>query len=319
MTNKSEMTKIHYGTHGMLSIFLLSLLILLSGCTKKETPKKVSLYNRTGDVSTAADQSSQDILWFGFDPRLGPKEEVLIYTPFLKYLEQATGKHFRIKFTERDEETVNNLGKGITHFASLGTLNYVIGKNKYGIKYLVSGVNRDGAPKYQSAVFTKPESSIQDLQALKGKCFAFGSHMSAEGHLIPRNMLEDAGITLKDLGNFIYTGSHINTARSVLNGECDAGGIQDTLAKRLAAEGKIRIIKMSEPFPGSIIAYNGAVDSETVAAVRSALLAFDPAGSHKGMLVDWDRTEMPLGFTEINEQELDKVAGFAREYGLLMQ
>jgi len=319
MISGSGMTKIHNCKYWLLLIFPLSLLILISGCTKEETPKKVSLYDLTSVVSKDTDLSGQDILWFGFDPRLGPKEEVLIYTPFLTYLEQATGKRFRIKFTERDEDTVNNLGKGITHFASLGTLNYVIGKNKYGIKYLVSGVNRDGDPKYQSAVFTRPDSSIQNLQDLKGRCFAFGSHMSAEGHLIPRNMLEDAGVTLKDLGNYIYTGSHINAARSVLNGECDAGGIQDSLAKRLEAEGKIRILKMSEPFPGSILAYNSGVDIETVTAVKSALLAFDPAGRHKGMLVEWDRSEMPLGFTEINEQELDKVAGFAREYGLLMQ
>lgn len=319
MITGSEMTKIHNCKQWLLSIFLLSLLILLSGCTREETPKKVSLYDRTSAVSKDTDGPSRDTLWFGFDPRLGPKEEVLIYTPFLTYLEQATGKRFRIKFTERDEDTINNLGKGVTQFASLGTLNYVIGHNKYGIRYLVSGVSRAGDPKYRSAIFVRPESSIQALHDLKGRCFAFGSHMSTEGHLIPRNMLEKSGVTLKDLGNYIYTGSHINAVRSVLNGECDAGGIQDPLAARLAAEGKIRILKMSEPFPGSVIAFNSAVDSETVNAVKAALLAFDPAGSHKDLLVGWDRTEMPLGFTEINEQELDKVAGFAREYGLLMQ
>ncbi len=299
--------------------FFLFILLFIPGCAKKETPKKVSLYNRTNEVSKGMDHSRQNVLWFGFDLRLGPKEEVMIYTPFLKYLEEATGRQFRIKFTERDEDTINNLGKGATHFAALGTLNYVIGQNKYGIKYLVSGVNRDGDPRYQSAIFTKPESGIRDIHDLKGKCFAFGSHMSTEGHLIPRNMLEAAGMRLGDLGNYIYTGSHMNTVRSVLNGECDAGGIQDSLAKRLAAEGKIRILKMSEPFPSSVIAYNSALDSDTVKAVRSALLAFEPAGKHKAMLAGWDKTEMPLGFTEINEQELNKVTGFAREYGLLTE
>lgn len=319
MIQGPEVTKVHKKKIGLLSSFLLLLLIFISGCTKGETPKKVSLYQRDGEVSKNPEYSSGNILWFGFDHRLGPKEEVLIYTPFLTYLEKATGKRFRIKFTERDEDTVKNLGKGITHFASLGTLNYVVGQNKYGIKYLVSGVNRDGDPKYQSAIFTRPGSSIEHLSDLKGKCFAFGSHMSTEGHLIPRNMLEDAGVTREDLGNYIYTGSHMNAVRSVINGECDAGGIQDSLAKQLAAEGKLRILKMSGPFPSSVIAYNSGVDSTTVNAVRSALLAFDPGGRHKPLLVEWDRTEMPLGFTEINERELDKVAGFAREYGLLTQ
>jgi phosphonate transport system substrate-binding protein len=301
-----------------LFLFLL-IIFLLTGCTKKEIPKKVSLYSRTSDISKGADHSQQNTLWFSFDLRLGPKEDVIIYMPFLKYLEEATGRHFRIKFTERDEDTVKNLGKGETHFAVLGTLNYIIGQNKYGIRYLVSGVNRDGDPKYQSAIFARPESGIQELHDLKGRCFAFGSHMSTQGHLIPRSMLEEAGVRLEDLDNYIYTGSHMNTVRSVLNGECDAGGIQDFLAKRLAAEGKIRILKMSEPFPGSVIAYNSALDRDTVEAVRSALLAFEPEGRHKDILVDWDKTEMPLGFTEINELELKKVTAFAREYGLLTE
>lgn len=313
------MTIVNQKKHIRPLFFLLLIITLILGCTKKETPKKVSLYSRTNDISTGTDHSRQNTLWFSFDLRLGPKEEVLIYTPFLKYLEEATGRHFRIKFTERDEDTVQNLGKGVTHFAILGTLNYVIAQNKYGIKYLVSGVNRDGDPKYQSAIFARPDSAIKDIHDLKGKRFAFGSHMSTQGHLIPRSMLEDAGVRLKDLDNYTYTGSDMNTVRSVLNGECDAGGIQDSLAKRLAAEGKIRILKMSEPFPGSVIAYNNALDSDTVAAVRSALLAFEPEGRHKDILVDWDKTEMPLGFTEINELELEKVTAFAREYGLLTE
>jgi phosphonate transport system substrate-binding protein len=299
--------------------FLLLIITLIPGCTKKEIPKKVSLYSRSGDVSKGTELSRQNTLWFSFDLRLGPKEEVLIYAPFIKYLEDATGRHFRIKFTERDEDTVKNLGKGVTHFAVLGTLNYLIGQNKYGIKYLVSGVNRDGDPKYQSAIFARPDSVIKDLHDLKGKRFAFGSHMSTQGHLIPRSMLEAEGVRLEDLDNYFYTGSDMNTVRSVLNGECDAGGIQDSLAKRLAAEGKIRILKMSEPFPGSVIAYNSALDSNTVREVRTALLAFEPEGRHKDLLVDWDKTEMPLGFTEINELELNKVTAFAREYGLLTE
>jgi phosphonate transport system substrate-binding protein len=319
MIIRPEVTKAHKRKHGLLSIFPIFILLIIFGCTKEETPKKVSLYDRTGEVSKGSEHSRPNTLWFSFDPRLGPKEDVIIYAPFLKYLEEATGRHFRIKFTERDEDIVKNLGKGLTHFAVLGTLNYVIGQNKYGIKYLVSGVNRDGDPKYQSAIFAGPESGIQELHDLKGRCFAFGSHMSTQGHLIPRSMLEDAGVRLEALDNYIYTGSHMNTVRSVLNGECDAGGIQDSLAKRLAAEGKIRILKMSEPFPGSVIAYNSSLDSDTVEVVRSALLAFEPAGKHIDMLVDWDKTEMPLGFTEINELELHKVTAFAREYGLLTE
>jgi phosphonate transport system substrate-binding protein len=304
---------------GPFLIIVSVLFLLLSGCVKKETPKKVSLYKRAGDPSAELEKPRPNTLWFGFDLRLGPREEVSIYTPFLQYLEKATGRRFRIKFTRKYEDTVKNLGSGTTDFAAIGPLSYVIGEKEYGIRYLVSGVNRDGDPRYHSIIFSRPGSPFQDLNDLRGKCFAFGSEMSTQGHLIPRKMLEDAGITLDDLSEYIYTGSHVNAVKSVLNGACDAGGIQDTLAHRLASEGKIKIIKISKPYPSSLIAYNSAVDAKIVESVRSALLAFEPKGRHKEMLIDWDKTEMPLGFSRINEPELKKVMALAGKYGLAQE
>ena len=318
MTRESGLTIISKATFITPLLILLSCLVLLSfGCTRQETPKKVSLYKRAGQVPQANEYLQPNTLWFGFDLRLGPKEEVRIYTPFLKYLERSTGKRFRIKFTEQYEDTVDNLGKGVTHFAALGTLNYVIGAKKYGIKYLAGSVNKDGDPRYYAMIITRPDSQIQDIEDIRGRCFAFGAEMSTQGHLIPRKMLEDAGINLDDLSRHIYTGSHINAAKAVLNGECDAGGIQDILANRLVLEGKVRVIKISEPYPSSLIAYNSTIDANIVGAVRSALLAFEPMGRHSDILFDWDKTEMPLGFTEINELELNKVTALAEEYGMI--
>ncbi len=318
MTRESGLKIISKSTFITPLLILFSCLVLLSfGCTRQETPKKVSLYKRAGQVTQANEYLQPNTLWFGFDLRLGPKEEVRIYTPFLKYLERATGKRFRIKFTEQYEDTVDNLGKGVTHFAALGTLNYVIGAKKYGIKYLASGVNKDGDPRYYSMIITRPDSLIQEVEDIRGKCFAFGAEMSTQGHLIPRKMLEDAGINLEDLGRHIYTGSHINAAKVVLNGECDAAGIQDILANRLVSEGKAKVIEISGPYPSSLIAYNSTIDTKIVGAVRSALLAFEPMGRHSDILFDWDKTEMPLGFTEINELELNKVMALAEEFGMM--
>jgi phosphonate transport system substrate-binding protein len=301
----------------LLTAMLVVCSLVPAGCSRQETPKKVSLYKRDSTTQLKAEQVKPNTLWFGFDLRLGPKEEVKIYTPFLRYLERATGRRFRISFTEKYEDTVDNLGKGVTHFASLGTLNYVIGASTYDIRYLVSSVNKEGDPAYQAVIFTAPDSSAESLKDLRGKCFAFGSKMSTQGHLIPRKMLEDEGVLIEDFTRVLYTGSHINAVKAVLNGECHAGGIQDTLATRLAAEGKIRIVTISPPYPSSVIAYNSAVDSRIVESVKAALLAFEPAGRDQGLLIDWDKTEMPLGFTSIDELELDRVKALAERYDIL--
>jgi len=216
-------------TYKILIILWLAV-VMTAGCTETETPKKVSLHKRSGDISEKSMLPKQNTLWFGFDLRLGPKEEVTIYAPFLKYLEQETERRFRIKFTEKYEDTVDNLGTGITDFAAIGSLSFVIGRETYGINHLVSGVNHEGDTTYRAMIITRPGNGIDNIKDIRGKCFAFGSEMSTQGHLIPRKMLEDNGISLDNLGRHMYTGSHLNAAMSIINNKCDAAGIQDILA-----------------------------------------------------------------------------------------
>jgi phosphonate transport system substrate-binding protein len=103
----------------------------------------------------------------------------------------------------------------------------------------------------------------------------------------------------------------------VLNGLYDAGGIQDTLARRLLTEGKIRILAESKPYPSSLICYNRSVQKDVVEAVRKALLGLDPQGKHKALLPGWDRTEMPAGFIAYNKRTFDEIDNLAQRYGLI--
>jgi phosphonate transport system substrate-binding protein len=103
-------------------LFCALLFLIVPGCNQKENPKKVSLYARSTDMPAKTEKIQKEPVYFGFDLRLGPKEDVKIYTPFLKYLDDATGKQFRLKFTEKYEDTVENLGSGATQFAAIGPL-----------------------------------------------------------------------------------------------------------------------------------------------------------------------------------------------------
>jgi hypothetical protein len=40
-------------------------------------------------------------------------------------------------------------------------------------------------------------------------------------------------------------------------------------------------------------------------------------GRHKDLLFEWDKTEMPLGFTVLSEFEINKVTDLAKRYGLI--
>jgi len=298
-------------------ITLAFLSLPIHSCKDREVSKKVSLSKRSPVTENHIKFSDVGSLKFGFDLRLGPREDVKIYLPFMYYLEQNTGNRFSLRFTEKYEDTVENLGKGITHFAALGPVNCILANKKYGTGCLVMGLNSDGKPEYRAVIFTRANSPIKNIKDLKGKTFAFGDKYSTQGHIIPRKILEDAGIALGDLKGHVFTGSHANTARAVLNGEYDAGGIQDTLAKRLLSEGKIKILATSKPYPSSLICYNKNVDPVILKAVKAALLSFDPKGKHAGILVDWDKTEMPNGFITYNESSMREIKDLTIKYGLL--
>lgn len=160
-------------------------------------------------------------------------------------------------------------------------------------------------------------SPRQKIKELKGKTFAFGSRYSTQGHIIPRQMLAAAGITLKDFKNFVFAESHADVARLVLSGKFEAGALQDTLAQKLAAERKVKILAYSKPFPSSLICYTKDLDRKLVLRVKEALLSFDPAGKHASQLKDWERTEMPKGFTVYQEGVLAEVEKLCYAYDLL--
>lgn len=300
-----------------LSFFVLWCLFFpLFSCSDYEPAKKVSLKKIHAAPQIQPLLSDTTGFRFGFDLRLGPKEDVRIYMPFLKYLEQQSGREFVIRFTESYEDTVDNLGRGITQFAALGPVNAIIARERYNIDCLVMGLNESGKPEYRSAIIVRAGSPIQSLEELRGRTFAFGDRLSTQGHVIPRKMLEDSGLKMPDLKAFIYSGSHANTARAVLNGLYDAGGIQDTLAKRLLAEGKIRILAESKAYPSSLICYNRAVPKEVVASVKKALIDLDPQGKQKAMLPGWEKTEMPAGFMAFDGRIFDEIRTLAKRYGL---
>jgi len=312
--NTKNMKSLRY----LLLTMLILPVLILSSCTDRETAKKVSLYSRQGEDVSSDRLPHINVIWFGFDQLLGPREEVMVYTPFIKYLEKKTGRRYRIMFPSSPEETLEDLGNGRIHFALLNTLNYVIGRERYGIKFLVSGVDEEGSPYVRSAIFVRSNSDIQSIKQLKGRCLAFGPRNSASGYLIPLEMLEANDIELSHLDRYLFSPSDIDTIRSVINGECDAGGVRLEILKRIIPEDKVRIIATSEPYPGLVVSSSPSLDTGTLRDIRDALLGFDPSKGDPARFSEWVRAGMPHSFTDhIRSEDIEKIRSLAVKYGVI--
>lgn len=285
-------------------IYVVLIVSVLASCDSDSNKVIVDLNDRVSDKEIQGLKNKQDdgVLYFGFDLRASPQEDSRQYLPFLNYLENSTGYKFELRFTPKNSTIFDELGKGKVHFAAVGAVSYIQGHEKYGISSLVLGLNEMNKAKYQSVIVTRPGSLINKLSDLRNKRFAFGGIDSTQGHLIPRILLGEHGITLDDLASYKYTGSHKNCAETVISSKFDACGMQDTMAEEMQDQGLVKIIHVSRYYPSSGIAANQDVSSEIISKVKNALLKFDPNGKDKDSLYHWSKTEMPNGFV-ISEKE----------------
>lgn len=300
-------------------IAVACLVVVLSACNDSTTQGQKDQRLSEQDLAARQKEHSDDanVYHFGFELRASPQEDARQYLPFLKYLEGATGYRFELEFTPENEDIVNNLGTGEVHFAAIGAVSFIEAQNRLGVLALAHGINPLGKSEYRAYIVVQPNSSIESIADLRGKHFAFGSTTSTQGHLIPRIMLHQQGLSLDDLAGYTYTGSHQNCADALVAQRADACGMQDTLAERLAKQGTIRILHRSDYYPSSGIAANHDVPDEVIARVREALGSFDPKGQDAKGLYKWERTEMPNGFSPAESQDYRNLKHWMQKLGLL--
>ncbi len=313
MVNRRELTKILAYASGMAL-----LLLIIAGCAHFGREQTIHLYTEDSPATVVAKMDQMaPVLTFSFDRRMDPAEDVKMYAPFLRYLEQTTGYHFKMLPMTPSDNIVNALGQGKVDIAAIGTLSYLQAHQKYGVRVIAAGLSEQGKAEYKALIITAANSNLHSIQDLKGKTFAFGADTSTQGHLIPLIMLDKAGIKLTDLAGYTFTGSHFDTANAVLSGRYAAGGIQDKLGRELAAKGLVRILAESDNFPSSTISVSPALPTDVAWKIQAALLDFQPLGKDKASLYNWDQTEMPLGFVTTNDQAFAKVRTWAVQLGLL--
>ncbi len=292
---------------------------LLVACDSQSESKAVDLTERLSDeqLREMRPEKGGDGFLFGFDSRGSPKEDARQYLPFLKYLEEATGLRFELRFTPIHHAIANDLGTGKVQFAAIGAGTYIQAHLRYGIIPLVRGLNAEGRTEYQSVFVVAPHSPLRKIEELRGKRLALGSVTSTQGHIIPRIVLNQHGLSLDDMAEHEHTGSHQNCANAMIAGRFDVCGMQDILGRRMAEEGFVRIIHASEFYPSSGIAANRDVPPEVIEKVKRAMIDFKPTGAHIEGLYHWDRTEMANGFREARNQDYAKLREWTIKFGLL--
>jgi phosphonate transport system substrate-binding protein len=232
----------------------------------------------TGCGNTAIkSETKPEVIRIGLIPAEDNVEMVKRFEPTIEYLE----KKLEIKvepFVATDYSgVIEAMRSKKLDVAFLGPFAYVLAVDMANAEAFAVGVRDDGKSTYKSIILTHKDSGIKNLEDLKGKDFAFVDPASASGNLIPRSMLQKAGIDPDKDFNVIYAGGHDAAVLAVKNRKVPAAATNDItyekmLNEKLISDTEVIIIAESDPIPGSPIAYRSDLPEDLKKKLKDAFL-----------------------------------------------
>lgn len=192
-------------------------------------------------------------------------------TPLTRYLSAALGQPVTLKLAPNMPTAIKDISDGAVEFAYLTPVAYLEAHNKGNAKLVVKTLTQ-GEGSFQLMIVVRGDSPIRQVADLAGKSFAFGDKAA----LLQRAVVVGAGMPIEHLGQHEFIGHYDNIAQGVASGDFDAGILKDTVAHKWETKG-LRIIHASPALPPYNITAGKHVDDATVAKLREAFLALDPA------------------------------------------
>lgn len=225
-----------------------------------------------------------DTLIFSYTPVEDPAVYENVFTDFMKYLSEKTGKEVKWYGAESYAAQVEAMRSGRLHVAGISTGPTVFGVNLAGYVPMSIMCKGDGTFGYKLQLITQKDSDITKVSDLKGRKVAHVTPSSNSGNQAPRALFKDMGVVPDQDYEVIYSGKHDNSIMGVANRDYDAAPIASSVLDRMANKGVVnkddlRVIWESDPFPTTSYGYAHNLKPELQEKIREAFLTFDWQGT----------------------------------------
>jgi methyl-accepting chemotaxis protein len=271
------------------------------------TATEMERFKFTGDISTG-------LLRMGIIPLESPAMMFKKFSPLAEYLSRKLVRRIDLKVSVDFQGAVKDIGQGVIQFCFMTPSTYVEAHLKYGVTVLLKAL-RDGKPFQHSVIITRGNSPIHEIKDIKGRSFAFGDVHSTSSHIVPRAMLLDEGLDLKDLQYHNYLGHPDDVAKAVLNGDFDAGAVMESIACKYKEMG-IRFVKISDEIPEFNICVSKNTDGALRSELKNAFLSLNP-DLPEGAAILKSIDESYTGFVESSDEEYDGIKNMMIRLGLI--
>lgn len=246
-----------------------------------------------GPTALHAAAREQPPLILGVHPFLPSSEIQQRFAPLAEYLGKQLGQPVRVRVGRDYEAHIEAVGLNSVDIAFMGPASYVKLVERYGPKPLLARIEISGKPILSGYIVTSATSALRSLTDLRGKRFAFTDPDSTMGAVVPRYVMQQAGVGLKQLGAYQHLSGHKDVALAVLSGDYDAGAVKSEIYDEFAPRG-LRVLAKLPDVSEHVFVTRAALPIKQVILLRQALLQLKttPNGAEILRAINKDMTAM---------------------------
>ena len=213
-------------------------------------PSDSSSTSSSSTADSAADSTTEETLTLGAIPDQDPEKLQRQYEKLSTYLSEELGVPVEYKPVTDYAAAVTGFKTGDLELVWFGALTGV--QARLQVPGAEAIAQREIDTQFKSVFIANtaagvPElSSVEDLVALKGKTFTFGSESSTSGRLMPQAFLEQAGVSLEDFkGKPGFSGDHDKTIKVVEAGSYEVGALSTSVWTKRTEAGEVDLDKVN--------------------------------------------------------------------------
>jgi len=232
------------------------------------------------------------------------------YDPLMRYLSEKTGYEFKLVIPKNFEDFMQVIKRGEVHFSYQNPYIFALLSKEVNIKPLVTTVGEDclvdevicGDDRFRGVIITRHNSSIINIDDLKGKKIMIVSPKSAGGYLSQKMFLKRKGIDVERDLRIIDAKRQENVILGVYRGEADAGFIRESALVVWKEEfdmKKIKVLAATDYLPNWPLAFLGDDNLALAHEVRKLLIELKDANILKAARIK--------GFKSAKEEEFERL------------
>jgi len=261
----------------LISLLLLTLPLLASGCSKNEEPIEINMEKIETTEKAAAKPGNVRPVRMAIGGMITPREGFAYYKQLLNYIEKQINIPIKLVDRENYSEINEMIKAGELDAAFVCGGPYVDGKEESTME-LLAAPRAYGETVYYSYIIVPSDSDAATLDDLRGRRFAFTDPLSNSGKISPTYMLSKIGETPEHFfRETAFTYAHDKSIEAVARKTVDAAAVDSLVweyANRKNPEftSKTKVILKSPPYGIPPVVARTSLDPEIKNILRQAFL-----------------------------------------------